>query len=445
MTLLIWLLFVVGVAYNVYLLRRMDLRRLDFMDGILLGQAYYLFIPMFFIFLRGETDFQDMGMSYLPFEDLRTTGVLLTGLYLLPTLRLLFPKSPVTVDLTSPHLLRFMLALFLVSSVLSFLMIGLSHGGNWVTATTDAFEGNPATVLIKHAANFSRTTVFGILVYRVYRGDMTMRRAIPVGVAIVATDLLLSFNRITAVYLLISILLMLRRRPMLMLSFAVPTMLVLSSVSALWPVIRSFATVQGYSVQGFQKAVEISLSQQGIDSPVDTALNSLFESSNIVVLNWVVIHTGTRLPYLNGQMYVRPATVLLPSSIWPDRPEGFGIILGKQLSNANGLALNSTLFGEPFANFGMLWPLGLTAFLFVLHMLFRMLAGQSRGIGFVATYTAIGMWRFDSSFVGISLILTFAMVFGLRFLWSRRTRKPVAKRSPARLSAGRVPDRRHLT
>ena len=86
----VWLFFLAGLAINAHWLATLDLARLDFLDGVLIGQAYYVVVPLFVFLIEGRTEVPDLSLVYRPYEDLGTTGMLIAGLFLFPALRVAF-------------------------------------------------------------------------------------------------------------------------------------------------------------------------------------------------------------------------------------------------------------------------------------------------------------------------------------------------------------------
>jgi hypothetical protein len=420
---IVWFFFLGGLAINARVLARMDLSRLDFLDGILIGQAYYVIIPMFVFLLTGETRMPDVGLMYRPFGDLGTTGVMLTGMLLFPLLRVMVPRvRRDSRDTSDPRLAMAVVALFVGTGLLSFLLTGLAHGGHWQENLDGAFS-NPLFLPIKYTANVTRNAVFAVLLHGVTTARLTVPRALMFGVAIVAMDLLTTFNRITAVYLLIMAMLLMKRRPWRMALAGAASLWTLSAFSTVWPAFRGLATSGGYSAASFAQAWAMARQAQGAGT-LDASLNGVFESSNIVVLNWIVEHYGTaERPFLAFAMFARPVTLLLPASLWPDRPQNFGLTLGDGIAHLPSLALNSTLYGESYANFGWFWPLGLSAFVLLWHGVFRLIAPNARIVQMMGAFAAIAMWRFDASFVGCAALVTGGLVFGLWLLRAGTARR----------------------
>jgi hypothetical protein len=411
----IWIFYLAGAAINFTLLARLDLARLDFLDGVLIGQAYYVIVPLFVFLLQGQAEVADLQLAYRPYQDVATTGMLISGMFLFPMLRVLFRRvPPERPDRSDPRMVTTVVLLFAVTGLVSFLLTGLLGGGHWQGNLEGAFE-NPAFLPIKYAANVARNAVFAVLLYRVITGQMTTAVAVTVGIVLALVDVFTTFNRITAVYLLIMALLLVKHRPLRMILGGGLSLWCLSALSALWPTFRGLATLDGYSPQAMAQAwFAARRAQEAAPVTLDDTLNAVFESSNIVVLNWIVQNTGTiERPFLAFAMFARPITLLLPSSLWPSRPQNFGLSLGEGIAQAPSLALNSTLYGESYANFGWFWPLGMCAFLLLWHGIYRLIAPNARVVQMMGAFAAIALWRFDASFVGCAALLTGALVFCL--------------------------------
>jgi hypothetical protein len=411
----VWIFYLTGAAINLTLLARIDLRRLDFLDGVLIGQAYYVIVPLFVFLVQGQTEMPDLQLAFHPYRDLATTGMLIGGMFLLPLLRVLFrPVSLDRPDRSDPRMVTTVVLLFAVTGLVSFQLTGLAAGGHWQGNLEGAFA-NPAFLPIKYAANVARNAVFAVLLYRVVTGQTAAARAIGWGLVFALADLFTTFNRITAVYLLIMAMLLVKQRPWRMVLGGGLSLWALSAISSLWPAFRGLATAEGYSPQAMAQAwATASRAQAAAPGTLDGTLNAVFESSNIVVLNWIVESTGTiERPFLAFAMFARPLTLLLPASLWPGRPENFGLSLGEGIAGIPSLALNSTLYGESYANFGWFWPLGLCAFLLLWHGVYRVIAPNARVVQMMGAFAAIAMWRFDASFVGCAALLTGALVLCL--------------------------------
>ena len=419
---LIWSNYLVASAFALWRLSFIDLRRLTFADGLLIGMIYYLVAPMLFILLEGRISAQFiMSDDYLPYYNLDTTLTILACLYFIPLLQMVLPRSKIEpllqdtrkeFDLT---LLVLVSAMYFVATVSGFVLSGLWAGGHWYTNTHEALTTNGAALVLKHLANFARLAVFGLIAYCAVSGAITRRTFHLLGLLIVFCDLFLTFNRITAAYYLISIMLVYRERKLVLAGVITALVLILPFISNMWPTFRGLATREGYTIRGLIAAAEVAWRAASSHGGLADFTSSVFESINLPVLNFIVQQPGDSLGVTPGSIYLRPATIFLPSMVWTDRPPVFGTILGSVINDSrSGLALNSTLIGEPYGNFGAWWPIGILPLYLIYHLAFLQLSRSSPSFGAVGAFAAIAMWRFDSTTAPIALGVSFGLLIVIR-------------------------------
>ncbi|TQF33458.1 hypothetical protein UNPA324_30860 [Bradyrhizobium sp. UNPA324] len=387
--------------------RLADLR---FEDGILVGMMFYVVCPSFFILLLGEINNYELEAEpFRPFEDLSTSFNILVGWW--TVLCFHATRSARRADIVARPTDASYIDLFLFGGLyvcltgIGFVLSGRAEGGHWQHTLGQNLGESTALILILNFANVYRTAIFGYLLFAFTRGRISRNALIVVGLLVVAFDFLLTFNRITAVYFIICVLWIYRRYFWaLCLSFLALSPIV-GYLSTVWSVFRAFALRDGYNLNGLISAFEISMSISGSkEQPIDRLLNSLFESSSLVVLKYIVKHIDESFPPLWGSTFVgRSFTFLVPSTWWPDKPRVFGTILGQYIQSTQGLALNSTLFGEALANFYYFWPLALFLMLLLVAEIFRSLSRAFRAAGFLGFFIAVALWRFDMAFAFISL------------------------------------------
>jgi hypothetical protein len=179
---------------------------------------------------------------------------------------------------------------------------------------------------------------------------------------------------------------------------------------------RGVALVRGYNIESFIYAVGfVARNTVSSTDTLSVQLNGVFESVNIVVLNYVVENAGQAFPFQYGSMAVRAFTFFLPSTIWAGRPEGFGVLLGRTINDAtSGVAFNSTMLGEAYGNFGSFWPIFLFLLLWVFHLMFKLLGNGRPVVGFVAAFCAIAMWRFDVTFATVNVFFLLMILVAMR-------------------------------
>lgn len=398
---------------------------MTFMDGLLIGQLYYLITPMFFILLAGKVSPQFiLADYYLPYEHIQTTVTIIVSMYYFPVIHWFFQSTSknqlAKLDgrVRSILILHTILILYVISTVSVFVISGLNEGGHWFANTHEALTGSGYVLAFKHVSNFSRFAVFGLLIYFFYAGSLNRRTALILGVALVLMDFFMTFNRITAVYFFIMCLFLFARSKAAIAVMLFSLIFLVPVFSNLWPMFRSFALAEGYNITSMAKAADLAI-EYASRSDVEFVdfINGAFESINIPVLNHVVRNADAYTGATDGAIYTRQLTIFLPRIVWPDKPEIFGNLLGVSINKDDtGLALNSTLLGEPFGNFGHLWPI-LTLPLFAFfNFVFQIITRFRPEFGGIAFFSAVAIWRFDFTIATISAIFSVVLLVFALFL-----------------------------
>lgn len=434
------------VMANAAALRAIDVKRLQFIDGAVLGLTYYISIPMFFILLSGRigSDFLKIE-DYLPYEDVSTTFVIFTASLVVCGLKIYLPvlmgqgrfasfSRPVAADpalqipadarranlrrkfrLSYVHwLLVLNLAIYFSATIFVFIRTGVVDGEHWYHATSTLLSESPIYIVIKYFANFTRTSVFGILAILTLRHPKYQRQLAALGAIICASDLLMTFNRITVIYF--GILLLIGSWNKIYNIMAGFFVLLFGGVyvGSLWPEFRGQVSNYGYSLSGFADAAAKAIEVNSRSLPFVDAMNGLFESFSFAVLNWEVKHYHyVRVDF--GAYFTRPLGVIIPRSIWPDRPESFALVLGRNFSKSE-LALNSYIIGEPFANSWLFWPLLVIIAIMANELVYRKLGQRDQAWGFVGAMVGFAWWRFDTSFLAVSLLISLIVFAAMQLL-----------------------------
>jgi hypothetical protein len=352
---IVWIFYLLAASFSVVAVQKVDVRRITFIDGILFGCIYYIVIPMLFILIHGEIIADMAAAPYRPLQDIGTTSVLLSGMFIVPVVSMLVPRPELKFDRTSRLFPYMLLGVFFFASAYSFVFSGVLSGGHWADGAGEVMRQDGIFLLVRHALNFSRCAIFGIFLHWHLEGKFSRRKLLIFAIGVVVIDMLTTFNRITAAYLIILTIVMFRNHKRTMLCSMPVALYVLATASNIWPMFRGLVGVYGYSYSGLFSAAVVAIEEVASNQDTITKLNGIFESSNIVVLNYIVENFGNSMKLLYGEMFVRPFTFFLPRIIWADRPENFGTIVGFLVENREGLALNSTMFGESYANFGHFW------------------------------------------------------------------------------------------
>jgi hypothetical protein len=433
-------LFIFGALWTWRTIRSVDVRRLRFEDGLVFGLTFYIVVPAVFLMFVGEIKNYELNtVPYRPFEDVDTSANIFLGWMCILTFhglrRALFAPPSRTSDDFRPADLFLFCMLYASMTLITFILSGRAEGGHWQQKLGVGFSNSTVLILIGNFSNVYRTAVFGILFFAYVRGTLRPGAIVILGGCIVAFDFALTFNRITAVYYTIMLMLMYRKQFILFCAGLLVAAPLLGYFSTVWSIFRAYALRTGYNLDGLINALEIaSMTAPSGEQQLDKLLNSLFESSNLLVYNYIVQHIGGSFPVLWGQTFIgRSLTFLVPSTVWPDKPGVFGNLLGQYIEGEPTLSLNSTLFGEALANFYYFWPFALIAMLLIVSEIYRRFTRISPFAGYFGCFVAIALWRFDMAFAFV------AMVAFLSFEVMRRLMHIILLPLLARVPASRQP------
>jgi hypothetical protein len=393
------------VGLSVARIRRINLYSLTFADGILVGLLFYIGVPLALIFYQGYLFSYDLSLGvYNPYTDVSTTLNIYFGWLVVLLLHRVSNGSSYRGDGDkATKSLKIMFVLYVVFSIYSFFKAGMSgDAAHWHESLSEVLADSTVLIIIKNFAFAYRTMLFGLIFYLYRVGRLSVAGTIALGAFVATFDMLMTYNRITIVYFFILTYIVFIRFWLiyLVLTFAaIPFAMIFSNF---WAIFR--ASKRGNSLDAFADAALLASDVMKGSKPLIVNMNGVFESSNILVLNYVVKNIGGDFPVLWGATFlVRPLTTFLPSSLWPGKPKVFGTYLGKQIHNHETLTLNSTLFGEAIGNFYYLWPVVLFLVLFAVNKLFNSIGKWIPASGFMAFFVAIGLWRFDMNFTSACL------------------------------------------
>lgn len=297
--------------------------------------------------------------------------------------------------------------LYLVCQTYVFVQSGfLSADSHWYTSLDYAFENSTAFIAIKNFANTYRAVFFGLLILCAELRIINRSTAVILGGALCLVDVSTTFNRIVILYYYVSLFILFRRWLVVNLAITIILIPTVALVSNMWTLYRALALRDGFNVQSFLQALEDTARFQGEYAGLSflESLNGIFESSNLVVFNFVVKNTGGEVPIFWGYTYLlRPFTSFIPSTIWPDKPLVFAVYLGEIINGRFGLSLSTSLFGEVFANFPYIWPVVLFLTILFVNWIYRQADRFVAGAAAMSFFVAIALWRFDMNFAAVSL------------------------------------------
>lgn len=188
----------------------------------------------------------------------------------------------------------------------------------------------------------------------------------------------------------------------------------------LFTTMRSFMhRWKDYSITGAIQAIDNSFdyaqryNSRKMDFPYAVARITEASSINVFIATERIFPSHE--PYLRGATLIKPFVFWVPRAIWENKPLNFPTIIGSKLVR-HGVSLNSTAFGEPYANFGVLGVLYMPLLVIVLIRLqvitelFLQLGRLNSLIGLIVgfTITRNGIIETVFPFVLAILICSFA-------------------------------------
>lgn len=390
---------------------------LTYWSGIQLGFSYFVGVPILLSAVFGtikQTDVpvENMTISGSPGIYLVCAAISII-LFLIPNKYIGLGRLSFKNDVNpSKRLLYVYSAFYLTFSVYGFISSGKLAGGHWYSSHGEAMQGDALAVALLQIKNVMRFTLPFLLLLYMRIGMISHRSFLISLVVISGLELIVSGNRIITLTCIVSYALAYRsipKRNYIILLLIAP---IIVQANAMFPIVRGMMWSNGLSYQQMTSAVQAANTHLRTDEGRDLQLmlSSSFEASNLNMANMVIANYPSKYGYLMGDTFiVRPLTFYLPKALWPNRPEGFGLTLGRISGlNVDGIALNSTYVGEAYANFGPLSVFLLPLILWGLSNLFRIF--NSQAIQYMAFAIGFAGWRFDLVFSVVAL-LTFLTIW----------------------------------
>lgn len=407
---LIWAGYFTLMVLTFIELRKIRVSSINFSNGVIIGLIYFIGIPFAFILYAQQLTAEGIyAASYEPFLDTGTTLTVYIGWLTILVSHMFIRLKMNTNNHTASSLKidivwKLIITIYFSTSLYSAISSGIgSEGSHWHSSTANAFEGSTLFIILKNFSGAFRVMIFGYLIFLVQTGKLSIKKSLIFGAIIVVFDLALTFNRIMLVFYLVMIYILLRRSWLIMTIAIIAITPIAVIASKAWPIFRGIIFQNGFSVEATIQAWNMAIYSSGKqEDSLSSTLNSVFESSNLVVLNFIQNHLGQEVPIFWGYTFLlRPITTFIPSTIWAEKPRVFGTYLGEIINGIDGLALNSTLFGEALANFSYFWPIALLIFIILFTKIYCIIDSRLPGANLMSVFVGIALWRFDSNFASV--------------------------------------------
>ncbi|MGO4154114.1 hypothetical protein [Cupriavidus sp. YAF13] len=311
---------------------------------------------------------------------------------------------------------------WVILAVAAFYFSGKYKGGHWMESQSEAFSSSASASIVANFYNVFRVGMPGALLYACHVGKLSYRNLILVMLIFLAIELVVSSNRIIILFCLMAALYAVTKglKKKLVVLLIISPLLV--NFNYAFPIIRGLLWSDGANLSSMASSVSDGYDYRNDESNnLQEKLGQLVESSNLNVMKFVVDRFPSEYDYFYGEtVFLKTATFIIPKAIWSDKPLGFGSFLGLTITGSNILALNATLLGEAFGNFGWFAIFIVPLCLFGIGRVWSSL--RSPFYRYLSFFFAFACWRFDFSFSVISLAVLVAFNFGFRFAVNGRVK-----------------------
>jgi len=193
---------------------------------------------------------------------------------------------------------------------------------------------------------------------------------------------------------------------------------------------RSFIHLSGLKVDAIIKGYEFARAHK-IGGGVVGFLFGITESYDCMVLLRLIKLFPRQYPYLGGTTIAKIFFMAIPRSIWPDKPLNVTGIMGMLISHSDKASLVTTIYGEFYANFGMLAIFCIPAAVIAVQRIVRWCARKSELVVPVGIVYGFTFTRMDYSDTLLTLLFTGLIIHGYSVLVAASDRVSSVGEEPA--------------
>lgn len=442
---LLLLLVATTVAYGLAIYGRIHTRNIDIALGYMLGVTYFCLIPLWLLaltnHLAGGYRIPEIRWS----RDQEAISTLLIMLLAAAPILFLFkyknrtPHRPWSLfnsvmpksKLRPIHLLLIYVTVVLVQ----FLALGLGRSeSHWAASRTDFQQtfGIIGSLFLVLCSSIRH----GIALYLILAVLRKHSLSYFLLIALATVELYSTGVRLLLFQMVITILVYKLssreyRIPAIIALLAVPLAVAMIFFSSARGQLHSWKSTSAKSaVSSLKKSIAVSSDYYSNRLNLKYGVARITEASSLNVFKAVVETYPSRRPYLGGSTLIKPAVAWIPRSVWEDKPVNFPTIIGQQLVR-DGVSLNSTSMGEPYANLGFAGVIYIPILLYAICYIFEtidnvLLIGKMSSlcvfvVGFTVTRNGV---------IETVLPFTLALVFLSLCQGSSTTPPPEPRRHP---------------
>jgi len=272
-----------------------------------------------------------------------------------------------------------LIIVFVVAAFGLYLLASMgAGGGHWAHAKGEFLiaYGTPA-ILALSMVNAIRLTILIVLASLYFQDRIKLKRYLILMGIVCVVDLYTTGTRIFTLQTLVTTvaLLMVRRQwfQFGMLSLAMIPFGILMTMFSLIRVYMHNWSGGGLSSagaalnEGYLEAKDYFLPDLGIPE----FLMGVSEGINANVLVVVVEDFHSMMGMLWGIGILRGFVFWIPRSLWPGKPENLTILIGRNLMGGDNTSMGATIFGEFWANFGLLGFAMIPVVMYCVNLLLR--------------------------------------------------------------------------
>ncbi len=395
------LLFFLTVVMGLSLYDKISRKSFGIFLGFELGVVYFSLIPLWLLLVRQSPSIAGTLIHGISWSSARAEVSVILSMLLAYELFSLIFGSKIDSSLQSAQVKKvrrrragnlavniwILCALHIAFACILFMASGLGLAdSHWATTKREfATESNVVALTLMNLLSAGRFLLIIATCAHWVREKLAYISLLPAMLA-AAVDLYATGNRIFILQLLVALsTTALYHR---YLRFLVPLALVAGPFGyamLLFSAVRSrMHSWSEYSLSGalnaLSRAVDSARVTYGDGLGLTGYLSGVSESSNLNVFVTIVRVFPDQQGYLLGHTLVRPFVFWIPRQIWPAKPFAFQSIIGESFVG-EGVSLNSTFFGECYANFGVAGVLFVPVYLFLYSKLLSTIKSSDKNLG----------------------------------------------------------------
>lgn len=416
MVYLLYIIFIIALV--ILVIKRIRVFKtglnLNAFDGLFFGGLFYMILPLVYYVFINENMASDEAPPFDPwYKDIETSLYIFFSIFLFGICSLLFSKRKIKektsnekVSNNEKFLFLIIFVLYFISQIIFLFKSGKLDGdSHWYHANQQVFESSVIYTFIGQFNNVGRLLLPAICMYfeLKYKSKATLKLHIIISLLIIPIELLLTGNRIAILYVGISHLIpFIYQKKYKYIIYAALFVVPFYLIASLWPVVRGLIWTERISTEHIANIYD-AVKQTRRDEHHDPIM-SFTEGYNLFIMNYIYNKYPTTYGHTYGEtMIIKSAGTLIPKKIWPDKPDGVGRSIGKQLMpQVEGLVLNPSVIGETYVNFGWFGNFLLLLLVYVISKIkFKFISLQL--YGYIMFFASIAVWRFDTSFFFIVL------------------------------------------